>query len=41
MKALKSMALLTPEIMKEIDEVVGDVNLDPARQDESFLDTRK
>ncbi|KAK4170605.1 hypothetical protein QBC36DRAFT_201070, partial [Triangularia setosa] len=32
-KALKSMDLLTPKIMKEIDEVVGSVELDPARQD--------
>ncbi|KAK4160539.1 putative voltage-gated potassium channel subunit beta [Cladorrhinum sp. PSN259] len=32
-KALKSMQLLTPEIMKEIDDVVGAIELDPARQD--------
>lgn len=32
-KALKLMELLTPEIMGEIDEAVGGVELDPARQD--------
>lgn len=32
-KALKSVDKLTPEIIKEIDEIVGAVELDPARQD--------
>jgi voltage-dependent potassium channel beta subunit len=32
-KALKSMDLLTEEIMKEIDEIVGVVGRDPDRQD--------
>ena len=32
-KALKSMEKLTPEIMAEIDAIVGGVDLDPARQD--------
>ena len=32
-KALKSVEKLTPEIMAEIDGIVGTVGLDPARQD--------
>ncbi|KAB5547079.1 NADP-dependent oxidoreductase domain-containing protein [Coniochaeta sp. 2T2.1] len=32
-KALKSIELLTPEVMREIDEIVGGVESDPARQD--------
>jgi len=32
-KALQSLDKLTPEIMAEIDEAVGSVELDPARQD--------
>jgi len=32
-KALKSVEKLTPEIMAEIDGIVGTVELDPARQD--------
>lgn len=32
-KALKSLDKLTPEIMAEIDEIVGTIELDPARQD--------
>ncbi|KAH7376700.1 NADP-dependent oxidoreductase domain-containing protein [Plectosphaerella cucumerina] len=32
-KALKSVGKLTPEVMAEIDEIVGAVDLDPARQD--------
>lgn len=32
-KALKSMALLTEEVMKEIDGIVGGVERDPDRQD--------
>ncbi|KAK3313274.1 NADP-dependent oxidoreductase domain-containing protein [Apodospora peruviana] len=32
-KALKSLDKLTPEIMAEIDGIVGGVELDPARQD--------
>ncbi|KAB5559868.1 NADP-dependent oxidoreductase domain-containing protein [Coniochaeta sp. 2T2.1] len=32
-KALRSIELLTPEVMGEIDDIVGRVELDPARQD--------
>ena len=32
-KALKSIDLLSPQIMDEIDKIVGAVELDPARQD--------
>jgi aryl-alcohol dehydrogenase-like predicted oxidoreductase len=33
-KSLKLLAALTPEIMQEIDEAVGEkITLDPARQD--------
>jgi len=32
-KALKVLDLLTPDIMAEIDGVVGSIQLDPARQD--------
>ncbi len=32
-KALQSLEKLTPEIMAEIDEIVGSIELDPARQD--------
>jgi aryl-alcohol dehydrogenase-like predicted oxidoreductase len=31
--ALKALDKLTPEVMAEIDEIVGKVDLDPARQD--------
>lgn len=31
--ALKVLEKLTPEIMAEVDAVVGEVKLDPARQD--------
>jgi aryl-alcohol dehydrogenase-like predicted oxidoreductase len=31
--ALKVMDKLTAEVMSEIDEVVGSIQLDPARQD--------
>jgi len=32
-KALGSMDKLTPEIMAEIDQIIGAIELDPARQD--------
>jgi aryl-alcohol dehydrogenase-like predicted oxidoreductase len=32
-KALKSLDKLTPAIMAEIEEIVGAIKLDPARQD--------
>lgn len=31
--ALKALDKLTPEVMAEIDDIVGKVDLDPARQD--------
>lgn len=31
--ALKVLEKLTPEIMAEVDAIVGEVKLDPARQD--------
>lgn len=31
--ALKALDKLTPEVMAEIDDIVGRVDLDPARQD--------
>lgn len=31
--ALKALDKLTPEVMAEIDEIIGKVDLDPARQD--------
>ncbi|KAH7070623.1 voltage-gated potassium channel subunit beta-1 channel subunit beta-1 [Paraphoma chrysanthemicola] len=31
--ALKVLGLLTPEVMAEIDDIVGSIQLDPARQD--------
>ena len=31
--ALKVLDKLTPEVLKEIDDIVGAVTLDPARQD--------
>lgn len=32
-KALKVLDQLTPEVLKEIDGIVGSIQLDPARQD--------
>lgn len=32
-QALKALDKLTPEVMKEIDGIVGEITLDPARQD--------
>lgn len=31
--ALKALDKLTPEILAEIDDIVGKIDLDPARQD--------